>query len=284
MKIRTVTFDNPNNNPDSSKESEVLEIKQKHNKAFEDADLIGNCIKKNFFMSSLESQAVNEIIKEMTLAYVPKGSIIYEKGNYGNYFYIVKEGEVSWITDGVQSKIFTKGQSFGELALLHGAPRTGTTKALTDCYLWVMKRKNFKKIIDHINKINFEENKTFIQSIPVLSKAEHNVLTTLCMSLIKETYKEGTYIFKEGEVPTCISIIKEGEVNCQLDDRVIRTLTKGDNFGQKAILFEGKRTINVIAKTDTRVYSISAEFFKNQLGDNYKELIPYQKKDYIFYI
>ena len=224
VKARPIVFDNPNN-PDSSKETEVLKIKQKHNKECLDADLIGNCIKKNFFMSSLESQAVNEIIKEMTLAFVPKDTIIYEKGNYGNYFYIVKEGQISWITEGVQSKIITKGQSFGELALLHGAPRTGTTKALTDCYLWVMKRKNFKKIVDHINKINFEENKTFIQSIPILSKAEHNLITTLCMSLIKETYKQGTFIFKQGEVPTCISIIKEGQVNIMQGDKLIRVIS-----------------------------------------------------------
>ncbi|MCQ2816280.1 MAG: cyclic nucleotide-binding serine/threonine-protein kinase [archaeon] len=272
IKRKKIHFDNPNN-PDSSKESEVLQIKQKHNKAYEDADLIENCILKNFFMSSLEKQARTEIIKEMTLAFVPKDTIIFEQGNYGNYFYILKEGEINLIIDNVITKKINKGESFGELALLHGAPRTGTCKANTNCYLWVMKRKNFKKIIDHINKINFEENKTFIQSIPVLSKADHNIHTTLCMSLIKEKYEKGTYIVKEGEVPTCISIIKEGEVNVMKKDKLIRVMKKGENFGERSVLVGTARTCDVIANSKVICYSIPVSVLQSLLGKNFQTFL-----------
>ena len=66
-------------------------------------------------------------------------------------------------------------------------------------------------------------------------------------------------------------IIKDGEVECLKGDKVIRTLKKGDNFGQKALLEGGIRSLDVKAKTDCKIYSISTEFFKNQFGENFRE-------------
>lgn len=258
------------NDSETSKEADRLQIKQRHNKQCEDAELIDQCILKNFFMNSLERQARLEIIKEMSLAYVPEGTVIFEEGEYGNFFYIIKSGQVSCIYNNTQQNIITKGESFGELALLHGAPRTVTCKALTECYLWVMKRRNFKKIIEHISKINFEENKTFIQSIPVLSKIDNYLQGLLGSSLIKETYEPGSMIFKEGSIPTCISIIKAGEINIIQKGTLIRTLKKGDNFGERSILVGSERTCDVVAKTKCVCYSIPISILKNIMGENFQ--------------
>ena len=83
----------------------------------------------------------------------------------------------------------------------------------------------------------FEENKTFIQSIPILSSIEHYQQAILCVSLIKETFEEGKYIVKEGESADCIYIIKEGEVNIIHNGKVVRTLKRGENFVERCILF-----------------------------------------------
>ena len=68
-------------------------------------------------------------------------------------------------------------------------------------------------------------------------------------------------------------IIKEGEVECIKGDKVVRILKKGDNFGQKALLEGDKRSLDVKAKTDCKLYSISSDFFKNQFGENFKEYL-----------
>ena len=145
-----------------SLESEALTIKKKHNKQIEDHDLIDNCIIKHFFMRTLDAPARLEIIKEMSLAYVPEKTIIFKQGSPGNYFYILKSGKANLIIDNIKKISINVGESFGELALLHGSPRTGTVIAETECYLWVLERKHFRKIVDHITKLNFEENKNFI--------------------------------------------------------------------------------------------------------------------------
>ena len=116
-------------------ERDALQIKQKHNRQFEDRELIEQCLLKHFFMCCLERQARMEIIKEMSLAYVPINTTIFAQGTPGNYFYILKQGKVHLIINGEHKKTLQVGESFGELALLHGAPRSGTVIAETECYL-----------------------------------------------------------------------------------------------------------------------------------------------------
>jgi cGMP-dependent protein kinase len=95
-------------------------------------------------------------------------------------------------------------------------------------------------------------------------------------NLIQEIYEKGQYICKEGEIGNCMYIVKDGEVECLKGDKIIRILKKGDNFGQKAILeTEGIRSLDVRAKTDCKIYSISIEFFKNQFGDNFREQLNF---------
>ena len=259
---------------ESSKvESEVLTIQMKHNRLCEDKELIDNCIIKHFFMRTLEKAARLEIIKEMSFVIIPSNTIIFQQGTPGNFFYILKVGTVELYIDGKKIKTFSVGESFGELALLHGAPRSGTVKAITECGLWVLERKNFRKIVDHITKMNFEENKTFIQSVPILNSIEHYQQAILCVSLIKETFEEGKYIVKEGESADCIYIVKEGEVNIVHDGKVVRTLKRGENFGERSILVQSLRTMDVVAKTNCVCYSISKVTLQNMLGEKYITLL-----------
>ena len=95
----------------------------------------------------------------------------------------------------------------------------------------------------------------------------------LANNLLQEKYKTGDYICKEGDLGNCMYIIKEGEVNCIKNGKIIRVLKKGDNFGQKAIIEETKRSLDVVAKTNCTLCSISVDFFKNQIGPNYKEYL-----------
>jgi len=111
----------------------------------------------------------NEIIKEMSLYSIDQHSVLFQQDSCGNFFYIVKEGEFSLYLNNKKIKVFKIGDSFGELALLHNAPRSGTVRADTFGKLWCMERKNFKKIIDHINTLNHQENKKYIAQIPFLS-------------------------------------------------------------------------------------------------------------------
>jgi CRP-like cAMP-binding protein len=260
-----------------SQEGELFKILKEKNTELTDVDMINNCLAKHFFMKGLEKSARLDIIKEMSLVELPENTVIFQQGDMGKYFYIIQSGEVTFNAN----KIIRLGESFGELALLHHAPRSGTCITNKDCIFWVLERKLFRKIIEHINKMNFEENKKFIQSIPILDLIEKDQKAILISNLLKEAYEEGDFIVKgffsfnflEGDKANCLYIVKEGEVNCVYRGSVIRTLVKGDHFGEKGLLLESTRAMDVVAKTKCICYSISIETLRAMVGDRYRDIL-----------
>ena len=258
----------------SGQEKEVYTIIKMHNKERNDENLINDCLMSHFFMQYLNEQARNAIIEEMSLIQVDKNNYIFKQGAIGNYFYILKSGTAHLIIDNKLIKVLRIGESFGELALLHDAPRSGSIKAISDCLLYILERKNFRKIVEHITKINYEENLKFLESVSILSHLEQYQKTILSNNLVKEEFEEGRRIVTKGEFSSCLYIIKSGLVDC-IDDNgvIIRTLKEGDNFGERSILSDTKRTLDVVAKTDCVCYSISIATLKSMLGEKYRSFL-----------
>ena len=276
--IRTKDYNNPTiqtvtNEKTLNQEVSVLKIIKKHNSHLEDQNLIDQCLLKHFFMRALEKDARNEIVKEMSLCFVQKNSLLFKQGSIGHYFYIIKTGQVQLSVNDVVIKTLSKGDNFGELALLHKSVRSGTIKALTDCYLWVLERKNFKKIVEHITQSQFEENKSFIETTPILSCLDLNEKILLASNLFKVSFEPKEYIVKEGEQADSLFIIKEGTVECSKNGNTFRTMTKGEHFGERGILIDSKRTVDVIAVSQVICYSISIGTFKVMLGDNFRQML-----------
>ena len=62
-------------------------------------------------------------------------------------------------------------------------------------------------------------------------------------------------------------------MNCSLNGKIIGTLKKVDNFGERSILVDSTRSLDVIAKTNCVCYSISTNTLKTMLGDNFRTLL-----------
>jgi cGMP-dependent protein kinase len=231
-------------------------------------------------MRGLEHNSIVEIITNTPLYSVKKDIKIYEEGNLGNFFFIIQKGSIKLNTEDTKEKVLKSGDYFGELALLQEDKRKFTARSLEETYLYCIERKEFRRIINKINKQNFEENKSLIESIGVLSllviklgSLDNDQQTLLIFNLVKEIYDPNTIIVKEGDVGECLFIIKEGEVECVSNNSLIRTLKKGDVFGEKSILHNNLRTMNVISKRQTTLFSVNVEILKMILGEKYKEMI-----------
>ena len=252
-------------------EKKVLELIHDKNPAKEDYDMIYDIISKHFFLQALTHQAKEEIIISMSLYKVSKGVTLYTQGLPGNYWYIVQSGELSVYMNEKEVGKLKTGQSFGERALMDGTLRSNTIIADTDCNLWALKRQVFRKIIEFIFTSNYEENMKFLEQVDL--PIESTLKSIMANNLIQEIYLKGQYICREGEFGSSLYIIKDGEVECLKGETCIRILKKGDNFGQKALLEGDVRSLDVRAKTDCKIYSISSEFFKSQYGDNFKTVL-----------
>ena len=205
----------------------------------------------------------------MSLYSLKAGKTLFSQRSYGNFWYIVHSGQLNKFMDDKLVSTINAGESFGEHALMNNSPRSNTIVSVSDCKLWVLKRQVFKKILEFIFTLNYEQNMKFLEGINI--PLDTTIKSIMANNLIQEIYKEGQYIFKEGEFGSCMYIIKEGEVECIKGDKVVRILKQGDNFGQKALLEDAKRSLDVKAKTDCKIYSISSDFFQTQFGENFRE-------------
>ena len=100
---------------------------------------------------------------------VAKEKVLFEQGSIGSYFYIIVKGEVDIIINNKNVSTFKQGDSFGELALIHGSPRSATVITKEETFFWCLDRAAFKNVVTQISNILFEENKKFIETIPMLS-------------------------------------------------------------------------------------------------------------------
>jgi hypothetical protein len=75
--------------------------------------------------------------------HVPAGEAIIRQGEPGDRYYAIADGAVEVRKDGVLVNTLGRGEGFGEIALLHGAPRNATVTALTDATLVAVEREPF---------------------------------------------------------------------------------------------------------------------------------------------
>ena len=99
-----------------------------------------NALRQNFVFASLEDAEVSRIVEYLAKTTVARGTDLIKQGEQGDFFYIVEEGKFDFIVKGKMVGSCAKGGSFGELALLYGAPRAATVRAMGPAVIWQLDR------------------------------------------------------------------------------------------------------------------------------------------------
>ena len=110
------------------------------------------------------------------------------------------------------------------MALINESTRIATVKAVTECQLWTLKREVFRKILDFLFQLNYDENMRFLEGISLT--LDNNLKSLLANNLIQQQYPAGEVIFKQGEVGNSMFIIKDGIISCMKNGKLIRELKK----------------------------------------------------------
>jgi CRP-like cAMP-binding protein len=80
-------------------------------------------------------------------------------------------------------------------------------------------------------------------------------------------YGVGQPIFEKGDVGFELLVIKQGEVEIRLGERVLRTLSAGDIFGEMALVDDSTRSASAIALSDVEIVPISEKQFVNLIRE-----------------
>lgn len=207
------------------------------------------------------------------------GQDVIVQGEIGDSFYLLEEGLVDvfirkkGMDEEMKVHTYKAGDAFGQLALLYNAPRAATCRASGSAKMWVLDRVSFKVIVVSAAMQKREKYKSFLRQVAVLAPLSELEMLTLADSLAEETYQDGYTVCKQGEAGNDFYIIKDGVALCYQKDAdsgeeeaLVATLSKGQFFGEMALLSSKPRHATVRAKGVLRVLAIDRDTFSRVLG------------------
>lgn len=84
---------------------------------------------------------------------VPAGRVLMRQGDPGHECFVIEEGTAKATIRGRKSVRMGPGESFGEMALLHRAPRSATVTAETDMRLLVLNAREFSTLMEDLPSV-----------------------------------------------------------------------------------------------------------------------------------
>jgi MFS family permease len=95
------------------------------------------------FLAPLPAPTLEALAGRLERVRVPAGATIVERGDRGDRFYVIADGEVEVAAEEQVPSVERRGGYFGEIALLRDVPRTATVKARTDTELLALEGPDF---------------------------------------------------------------------------------------------------------------------------------------------
>jgi CRP-like cAMP-binding protein len=83
------------------------------------------------------------------------GETIVRRGEAGNAFYVILDGQARVVRRGGPTKTLRIGDFFGEMALLDGRPRSATIRAATETTTLRLSHRGFLKMLEQEPRIAF---------------------------------------------------------------------------------------------------------------------------------
>lgn len=257
---------------------------EKHEKDFRSKQLIKDALMENDFLKNLVSSQVREIVDCMYSEEFSRDSPVIKEGDPGSHFYVSAEGELEVLKNNKVLGRMGPGKAFGELAILYNCKRTASVKAVTDAKVWMLDRKVFQAIMMISGLQRQKDNINFLKSVPLLQNLNNELLAKIADVLELDFYPAGEYIIRQGTTGDTFFIISNGQVKVTKNvDRTskleeeVRTLGRGEYFGEQALLREDRRTANVIAlDPGVECLTLDRDSFNHLIGD----LQELQTKEY----
>ena len=193
-------------------------------------EIMSILLKVSSFFQTMDKKLHNDICQVAKYKKLDSNSIVFEQGEEGDAFFIIIRGRVSIhvssnvaldsqskaekeekdaalassgldITSkyGQYVKVLTGGHSFGELALLHGKPRTGTIITQEETEFLVIMKEDYDRILQRMQSVELENHVKFLRNFPVMKHWPTSRLVRLAYCFNQIEVEKGTILLDQGE-------------------------------------------------------------------------------------
>jgi serine/threonine protein phosphatase PrpC/CRP-like cAMP-binding protein len=208
-------------------EDETVDLQQLATyKTAEEKGAIADAIKVSIMFRNITEEQRELIYSCMESIKVKAGTWVIRQGTVGDRFYIVDDGlfEVRIVPDGEEDVTGQGGHivhqyegsrknhahpSFGELALMHSAPRSASIVAKTDGHLWALHRAAFRQILVQ-SQDHRKELKNILREIPYFNNLDNDGINKLSAIMEDITFGRGDTIIEQGNSGTKLFVVDSG--------------------------------------------------------------------------
>lgn len=257
-------------------------------KSEEQMQRIRNSIGNNLLFRNLEQDQYRDVLLAMKEVKIDSNVAVIEQGAQGDYFYVVENGTLDVYVRspsrpgeeaqdnaganacGDKKVSYGPGSSFGELALLYAQPRAATVVSTSPCTLWALDRITFRSILMETNSRRRALYEKFLMDVPLFERLSAAERAKISDSLELREYSPGEAVISQGERGSEFFIIVEGEAQVRKTkagkQETVGKLSRGDYFGELALLNNAPRAATVAAASKLRVVTMSERAFTRLLG------------------
>lgn len=254
-----------------------------------DADFISIALQRNFvFANALSDEEVAKkrelklIVDAFEAFEVAKSGITILSGNsVGDYFYILKEGAVDYMTMDPKTKKRTvtrtakrPGQSFGELCLLYDCPPPAdcVSGSSAPVKLWRLNKTTFRQIMALTSMTKDETLRGALKKVKHLESLDGEFINRIADALDVKVVPKGAVLYKEGDTSEDFYVIgTEGKIQVTPSGGKSSILGPGEAFGEEAIVLSNNaprppRTETAKAMEKTTVFTTTGEQLNRVIG------------------
>ena len=221
---------------------------------------------------------VERIIECMRPVSAGAGETIIKQGDLGDLFYCLESGSADASVKGAGVvKTYSRGECFGELALIYNSPRAASVVAKAVCKLWVLDLRTFRAILATTSTAKTVQRCEFLRKCPLLDSLSNDQIGKISGALETTEHEDGDIIVRQGDAGDSFYIIESGNVKCtqlKASGREVELikLSEGDYFGEMALMLNETRHASCIAVGPTRLLSLNREKFNLLLGGVQEQL------------
>lgn len=257
----------------------------------------------NLLFAELDEDAKARVADAMTPTWIDEGSVVVEQGcETCEYYYVIEIGEARVMKNAGGSEersslsddsarddsaprrgsrggramydsatarevaTLGPGRGFGELALLYSCPRSATVVANTPMKLWTLHAGAFKAIKRSVATRNNSDMLDLLQRVELFNALSEHQLAAIVTAAKRETYEANDVVFHQGDAGNCFCIVERGETSVRVDGHEVAKLSRGDYFGERALINNEPRAATIVATTDVSCLVLNRKTFVSMLG------------------
>ncbi|MGO9657365.1 MAG: cyclic nucleotide-binding domain-containing protein [Acidimicrobiales bacterium] len=240
------------------------------------------------WLQLIDIASLDNLLGRLARVYVPAGGTdVVEQGERGRHFYIVANGKAEVLVNGFVVGSVSRGDSFGERALLRDVPRMATVRSCGRMDLLMLSRADFLAATtgQDGSRTGPLDNPTgqgrpaggslgpverdwtprhrleLLARLAVFSQLGMEELSSLAERAVVDYWAEGAAVLRQGNVGDRFYVVLDGRASVSVDGHDVAELWPGDPFGEIALLHAVPRTADVRAATALVTMSLDRKDF-----------------------